>query len=690
MHSCTPHLRAAKKTQLACYTGLTIPPDAPGMTLRKRLLWFFSPLLVLTLVIAYGLSERILLSRFDAQDNALLLNDVERLRSRLDALLKGKLDLLRTYAEWDDSYAFMQGQQPNFVRSKMDAQSLALLDFDFMVFLDLDGKVLAEQWLPPDLQEMLSAGAQRPSNYASLRSDILQLGQQLAKPKASSLLVDGEGQFLLLQGTPLLLLASPVSNSQSSVTPIGTIVAGHFIDAERFAGLQSQVDGSLQLIEGAPDSLHWQPLKMPSDSTLSDLSISPQRLLDNQRQQLDLLFSNQLQQPNLVLQINKDRRLHAEGQQAIGFFLLLSVTVGVLALLLIYLCLEFWLLRRLQRIHREVTMIGTDSQPPRLADQGKDELGQLAAALNKMFARLSQSESRDQLILDSINEGYFEIDPGGHLLSANKALMSIFGYSREALTGQDFTLILDEHDMLRTTQLLQQLATGGEDNILASPFKRGDGTLGHFEARLAAMHDHQGLIMGWRGIVRDTSEQMAYQNQLIDMAYRDPLTNLGNRKAFGEQLHNCLELMQRKQQTLALLYLDLDHFKQVNDQYGHDVGDAVLIAIAERLRNALRQPDWAYRLGGDEFTVLLPEADRHSALKLAERLIERLSQPFKHGDILIKFVTPSIGIALYPEHAKYAEGLIKAADIAMYDAKEQRNHACIYQRPTLPPEPQNS
>lgn len=659
------------------------------MTLRKRMLWLFSPLLVLTLVVAYGLSERILLSRFDAQDHALLLNDVERLRSRLGTLLERNLDQLKTYSTWDDSYEFMQGKQPDFVRSNMDEQSLALLNFDFMVFLDLDGRVVTEQWLPPDLADMLSAGTQRPNNYDSLRADILQLGRQLAQLNTASAKIDGQGQLLLLQGTPLLLLVSPISNTQSYVEPIGTIVAGHFIDAERFESLQNQVDGTLQLIEPSDAGEQGQALKMPLDNNLSDLIISPRRLLDSQRQQLDLQFRNQLQQPSLTLQINKDRRLRAEGQQAIGFFLLLSVTVGVLALLLIYLCLEFWLLRRLQRIHREVTLIGADSRLPRLTDQGRDELGQLATALNTMFARLSQSESREQLILDSINEGYFEVDPNGHLLSANNALAHIFAYSSEALKGQSFALILNEQDMLRTQTLLLQLAQGSSDNLLATPFTRGDGSHGHFEARLAAMYDQQGLLIGWRGIVRDTSEQMAYQNQLIDMAYRDPLTDLGNRKAFGEQLQSSLELMQRKQQSLALLYLDLDRFKQVNDQYGHDVGDALLISIAERLRNSLRQPDWAYRLGGDEFTILLPEADRNAAMKLAERLLHNLSQPFAHGDVVIDFVTPSIGIALYPEHAQYAEGLIKAADIAMYEAKEQRNRACIYQPVELSPPAQN-
>jgi GGDEF domain-containing protein len=148
-------------------------------------------------------------------------------------------------------------------------------------------------------------------------------------------------------------------------------------------------------------------------------------------------------------------------------------------------------------------------------------------------------------------------------------------------------LILSETDLLRTRQLLQELSEGSsKNNILACPFKRRDASIGHFEARLAAMFDLSGKVTGWRGIVRDTSAKMAYQHQLIDMAYLDPLTDLGNRKALGEQLHSSLGLMQRKQLKLALLYLDLDRFKQVNDQYGHDIGDLLLKTIAERLRNA--------------------------------------------------------------------------------------------------------
>lgn len=300
-----------------------------------------------------------------------------------------------------------------------------------------------------------------------------------------------------------------------------------------------------------------------------------------------------------------------------------------------------------------------------------------------MFERFMQSESRDQLILDSINDGFFELDLHGKITTLNRALEQMLGYSRAEMLGRSYKEALAEEDIPRARSLVERVLQNSSDNQFAAPFKRRDGSVGHFETRLTLFHDRQGQIAGCRGILRDTSEQMAYQNKLIDMAYRDPLTGLGNRKAFSEELQRSLDLMLRQERSLALLYIDLDRFKQVNDQYGHDIGDALLISIAQRLQSSLRQPDHVYRLGGDEFTVLLTDADPESAMKLAERLLRSLGQPFIDDRLVIDFVTPSIGIALFPQHDKQAESLIKAADIAMYEAKQQRNRACLYTPPEL-------
>ncbi|UUY06559.1 diguanylate cyclase [Pseudomonas sp. J452] len=646
------------------------------MTLRKRLFWLFGPLLALVLSSAFVLSQQLILSRFDRQDSALLDTEAKRLRSVLDDGLKHALDLVHGYAEWDDSYVFMQDRNTDFMRSNMDTEAMRLMDFDFMVFLDRQDRVYAEQWQPPDLPELLVLGDQRPSDHLALREGILSLSKRL---KGSGEL---KSQVVVVHGVPVVLAMSPISNSEGTLQPLGTLIAGHFIDGERAEQLQSRVNAALRLLPPDGTQAKWRLIPTLNNS-LNPIHISPRRLLDAERQQRRLLYSNNLGEPELLLELTKDRRLYQDGRQTIGIFLLLSSAIGLLAWLLIYLGLERWILHRVSRMNHEMAAIGPDSAHQRLSDSGRDELGQLAGEANRMLERLEQSEARDRQILDAIQDGYFELDASGVILAVNRALCQMLGYGAEELLLHRFDNILNADDSRRASQLFAQARDSGENATFAAPFCRRDGSLGYYETRFSLVHDGQGRFSGFRGILRDISAQVAYQNQLLDMAYRDPLTGLGNRKAFAEQLKNALEQAQRQQGQLALLYLDLDRFKEVNDRFGHDTGDALLQKIAERLRNAMRQPDRVYRLGGDEFTLLLQDATCEMALKLAERLIAALSTPLQLGAQHIDFVTPSIGIALYPEHAQDPEGLIKSADSAMYQAKRERNRACVYQPEAL-------
>ena len=650
------------------------------MTLRKRLFWLFAPLLLFALGFAYLLSQSLILSRFDRQDTAQLTAEAERLRALLDNSLKRNLDLLLSYAQWDDSYEFMRGNQPDFTRRNMDPDALRQMNFDFMVFLDLDGKVRAEQWLPPDLPDLLVLGSDRPSSHASLRRNILALAERLRQSTSGG----PRGQLVEVQGVPLILVMSEISNNQNSLPSVGTLLAGHFIDGERAEHLQTQLNGALRLLPPSDMLARWRDLPATGQSGLNEIEISPRRVLDDQHQQIALLFSNSLGEPEVMLELTRERSLYREGRQAIIIFLAQAGGVGLAAWLLIYLGLEFGILRRVSRMHGEIAAIGPGSVRQRIGDRGNDELGRLALEINRMLERLEQSETRDREILDAIQDGYFELGPDGIVRAVNRALCRMLGYPSEALLEHSYETMLEHEDIERARILFGRALESGENVSFAAPFRRRDGSQGYYEARLSLIHDGQGNFTGYRGILRDISDQVAYQNRLLDMAYRDPLTGLGNRKAFAEQLRQAME----KHHSLALLFLDLDRFKEVNDRFGHDVGDDLLRQIAERLRNALRQPDRVYRLGGDEFTLILAEIDAEGAQKLAERLRQALHEPIRIGSLNIDFVTPSIGIALYPQHAEDAENLLKAADSAMYEAKRERNRACLYQPQPLSSSPQ--
>ncbi|MBD3562365.1 diguanylate cyclase, partial [Planktothrix sp. FACHB-1355] len=172
-------------------------------------------------------------------------------------------------------------------------------------------------------------------------------------------------------------------------------------------------------------------------------------------------------------------------------------------------------------------------------------------------------------------------------------------------------------------------------------------------------------------LVRYNTELKLSQDRLRHLAYHDSLTGLPNRKLFYEQLSQSLEWAAQNERLLALLFLDLDGFKQINDTQGHDMGDLLLQGVADRLTNCLRSSDTVSRLGGDEFTVILPIIKSVSDVtRVADKIIDAITQPFVLNGQTIN-VTISIGISLFPLNGDEMNALIKNADAAMYRAKQQ-------------------
>ncbi len=650
------------------------------MPLRTRLLWLFLPLLAASLGGIWLLSESILLSRFDREDQQRLQEGATVLHNRLDFELKRHLDIVRTYAWWDASYDFIQRPNETFEQENLDHEMLDDLGFDFVLFLDDRGHLQLKQWSPPAPDQRVLFGAPSASDQAlleALQQRAIRLGALDFRGRTDHSL----SELLLVDNLPTLLVSVPISNNQGSAPAKGAILAGYFLDRERLANLREQMQADLQPMPNIATDATWKPLRSRSGSTHNQALLSPRRFIGEHVQQVSVQYLSSSGEPQLRFDITKKRLLYIQGEKAINFFLGASLLVALGAFLVGYLALELWVLRRVQRLNREVAEVGRNAHSIRLSDFGNDELGQLAGEMNQMLERLEHSEARDRAILQSMRDGYFEMDVDGVILTVNPALCQLLGQTRETLIGHPYYELLGEDDLARARQPFQRAMQSGAGKTFAIPLQRADGSLGYFEATVSLIHDLQGELRGYRGIVRDVSDQIAYQQQLLEMAYRDPLTGLGNRKAFDEQLGQALLRAGSGGSELALLYLDLDRFKEVNDRFGHDVGDALLRTVAERVRSTLRQPDKAYRLGGDEFAVLLEDSQENNPQRLAERLLAALVQPIALNGERIDFVTPSIGIALYPRHAGDAEGLVRAADSAMYEAKRQRNHYCLYRAP---------
>ncbi|HCK4975699.1 TPA: diguanylate cyclase [Pseudomonas aeruginosa] len=680
MSNFNSHDRVSLCSQPAARLMLSPITRPHRMPLRTRLLWLFLPLLAASLGGIWLLSESILLSRFDREDQQRLQEGATVLHNRLDFELKRHLDIVRTYAWWDASYDFIQRPNETFEQENLDHEMLDDLGFDFVLFLDDRGHLQLKQWSPPAPDQRVLFGAPSASDQAlleALQQCAIRLGALDFRGRTDHSL----SELLLVDNLPTLLVSVPISNNQGSAPAKGAILAGYFLDRERLANLREQMQADLQPMPNIATDSTWKPLRSRSGSTHNQALLSPRRFIGEHVQQVSVQYLSSSGEPQLRFDITKKRLLYIQGEKAINFFLGASLLVALGAFLVGYLALELWVLRRVQRLNREVAEVGRNAHSIRLSDFGNDELGQLAGEMNQMLERLEHSEARDRAILQSMRDGYFEMDVDGVILTVNPALYQLLGQTRETLIGHPYYELLGEDDLARARQPFQRAMQSGAGKTFAIPLQRADGSLGYFEATVSLIHDLQGELRGYRGIVRDVSDQIAYQQQLLEMAYRDPLTGLGNRKAFDEQLGQALLRAGSGGSELALLYLDLDRFKEVNDRFGHDIGDALLRTVAERVRSTLRQPDKAYRLGGDEFAVLLEDSQENNPQRLAERLLAALVQPIALNGERIDFVTPSIGIALYPRHAGDAEGLVRAADSAMYEAKRQRNHYCLYQAP---------
>ncbi|KSF50779.2 PAS sensor protein [Pseudomonas aeruginosa] len=680
MSNFNSHDRVSLCSQPAARLMLSPITRPHRMPLRTRLLWLLLPLLAASLGGIWLLSESILLSRFDREDQQRLQEGATVLHNRLDFELKRHLDIVRTYAWWDASYDFIQRPNETFEQENLDHEMLDDLGFDFVLFLDDRGHLQLKQWSPPAPDQRVLFGAPSASDQAlleALQQRAIRLGALDFRGRTDHSL----SELLLVDNLPTLLVSVPISNNQGSAPAKGAILAGYFLDRERLANLREQMQADLQPMPNIATDSTWKPLRSRSGSTHNQALLSPRRFIGEHVQQVSVQYLSSSGEPQLRFDITKKRLLYIQGEKAINFFLGASLLVALGAFLVGYLALELWVLRRVQRLNREVAEVGRNAHSIRLSDFGNDELGQLAGEMNQMLERLEHSEARDRAILQSMRDGYFEMDVDGVILTVNPALCQLLGQTRETLIGHPYYELLGEDDLARARQPFQRAMQSGAGKTFAIPLQRADGSLGYFEATVSLIHDLQGELRGYRGIVRDVSDQIAYQQQLLEMAYRDPLTGLGNRKAFDEQLGQALLRAGSGGSELALLYLDLDRFKEVNDRFGHDIGDALLRTVAERVRSTLRQPDKAYRLGGDEFAVLLEDSQENNPQRLAERLLAALVQPIALNGERIDFVTPSIGIALYPRHAGDAEGLVRAADSAMYEAKRQRNHYCLYQAP---------
>lgn len=297
------------------------------------------------------------------------------------------------------------------------------------------------------------------------------------------------------------------------------------------------------------------------------------------------------------------------------------------------------------------------------ADELADAIGRADNVLKAKDAQLAEAH-----LLARIGTWSWNLESGE--VTSSDSLAAICGREVPPFHDQRGTLLtVDSWERVNAASRAAVEAGRGYD--LEVQINHGSGATVWMNAKCEAIHNEEGRVIALRGTLQDISERKRSEQRVRDAALHDVLTGLPNRTLVMEYCGHLLAASARNHTRGALLFIDLDRFKPINDLYGHETGDRVLSEVSKRLVESTRNEDLVGRLGGDEFVVVLPhlDTDRNRAATVAQHVVDRVSQPIRINGLEL-MVTPSIGISYFPEHADSISTLIHTADLAMYQAKK--------------------
>ena len=595
--------------------------------------------------------------------------DVRRNVERASNALATELSTLETvshdWASWDDTVAFVQGQEPQYVDENLFPETFTNLHIDLMAFFDSSGRLVRAQGF--DLVQ--EAPAALPG------AEVAAVASLVSRDRAADDTSSRAG--LLAFGDELALVAAhPILNSLHEPPARGTLVVGRTLTASEVERLASQVrlpiffrslsdprndpDAVAALIKGDPAKL--EPAVVPlNEETVAGYTV----------------WRDILGEPVVVLGVEVPRDAYRAGLAASRY--LMAALLSALALLgggFLYF-LDSRVLARTARLSGSVARIAlAKDSSARVAAEGKDELGGLAANINGMLssieesgAALERSEKQYRGLFESSRDPIYITTEDGHFVDVNPALIDLFGYAKDelmAMTAGELYARPEDRDAFRAA-----IAEEGFVTSYPVTLRKKDGAL--LQCLLTTITEKLSGTAEpvYQGIIRDVTELLRQQEELTFLASHDPLTGLLTRSALNDVLSLEIARAMRNLERLAVFYLDLDKFKQVNDIHGHAAGDRVLKEVAARLREALRASDTVARLGGDEFVALLPGIDSPKDAELAaEKILQTLRDSFRVAD-LARGLSVSIGIALYPDDGDDGTRLLQKADAAMYNVKNR-------------------
>lgn len=662
------------------------------MTLQKKTLGIIALTLGVSILVLYFASQAIVLGSFSSLENEEALQNIQRVRSALDDDLTALEGTTRDWSVWDDTYKYITDQNQTYYRSNLAGPNPMVSNrLDIMLFIDAQGNMVFAK-------SMDYMSASETAVPASLLNRIGRDSPLLEHTTADSSI---KGIIALPEGA-MLIASEPVMHSSGEGDIDGTLIFGRFLDTQAIQHLAkttllglsltplSSLPASNDLEDAVPDLSEDAPIQIRARS---DTKLNGYYLLKD-------VFGN----PALVLEAAMPRVVYQRGVQTLQYYLLTLLGVGVVLGVVIALLMKRLVLSRLARLSHEMSNISLRSDiSARVNMPGNDEFSSLSISINDMLEALHrsreeewESEQRYRAVVEQTREAIFLVDAvTGRFVEANAAFQSMLGYTFDELTPLHQADIIEADG--NKTGLLSRDTTGALRLAVEKKYRRKDGSVVSVEV------SDSRIMYGGRDVLcvvaRDITDRKRVEAALRELARRDGLTGLYNHREMQRILQVQTELYIRAGQPLAFILLDIDHFKTVNDTYGHQVGDAVLQWMALLIPQLARPTDWVARYGGEELAIILPGTSVEVAYELAEHIRQLIAgQLFEYPqcadldpagaietanlaeesepELLIP-ITISLGVSGLGGDISSEESLVYAADRALYAAKHQGRNSTV-------------
>lgn len=661
--------------------------------------------IILGSLLIYGIGALLIQYTYLKPEFALISNnlakkDVTKSIEAIDRELEHLRIFTKDYAIWDDCYEYVAQNYPTFIENNLTSESMTSAELSLVAILNNDHQLLFGQWSP-------STSIWEP--FTS--SDWFSFDAYL--PRTASV----QTGLIYYHGEVYLVSIQPIFHTDATGPSNGLIVFGKRLGDTLNGTLLKMLNLHLELY----------PIKQETSSIINyahmifkDKPAESQVYLENQTQYAIMplnddaisgyVFLKDIKGKEiLLLQTITDKGINILGKKFSQFSVLSILLCGVFIAILLIIFFRQVIVKPIEKLAKLISAFNLKATDPALNDEmakRKDEIGNLAKSIQTMeqvviekhsevlalnekldakvlertlaLAKANESLLLSDTILNETSEGILIADHNMNIIRVNDALLKMTLYERSDLIGNTPTVFKsDYHDPIYYEQIWFDIK---DKHHWSGEFwtKRQDGSLYPNLLSINVIHDPLTKATHYVALASDISHIKEAENTLEKLAYYDTLTGLPNRDLFYDRLDQAIKRTLRNDGTTALLFIDLDRFKNINDTLGHAVGDEVLVEVAKRLKERIRDSDTVSRLGGDEFTVILENVSHLVNVKfIADDLIQLLKMPITTMDRTVN-ISASIGIALVPDDDETVQGLVRKADAAMYVAKENgRGKICF-------------